>query len=462
MNCRILLIFVFAFATQRCYSQDSVNIPSILKSYFSGIESKASKYSKRVDHTTIKTLRKLARLETRIYRLLKISNPTAFQKLTSPGTVSFHDLYNQYGRESQQIRSSYDGYRDRVSTSLKYIRTISDSSEAERANTTLDKLDELNGKVSEAESLERLIRERKSALVSEALRVAGSKKYLHKINKEAFYYAETLANYKSIFSEPGKAEALVTKLLGNIPEFHAFSARNSSLAGFFPQNGAASAATGLQTRLQVNDILTERLSDQGSALQIVQAGIVAANSELLKLKAGFSGLSNNGEGELPSFKPNPQKSKTFGQRLVYETTLQFGKRRNFLPGSADLGIGIGYKFSRLGEAGLGFTYKAGLSFNRKVLLTHEGVGWRTYIDWKIRGGFYASGGYEANHFKAFRRFSDLDEWQRSGLVGLSKKIPFSKGVIKGLNLRLYYDLLHNSHTPVSEAFIFRIGYKMGK
>ena len=64
-----------------------------------------------------------------------------------------------------------------------------------------------------------------------------------------------------------------------------------------------------------------------------------------------------------------------------------------------------------------------------------------------------------NYNTAFKNIEELKNesaWQRSALVGISKKYKISKKV-KG-KLQLLYDFLAYRHVPVSQPFLFRVGY----
>lgn len=83
------------------------------------------------------------------------------------------------------------------------------------------------------EAIEQFIKERKNQLIDEAVKYIGKSRYLQKINKESYYYVETLRNYKEIFSDKKKAEELALKILNKIPAFQKFAEKNSMLAGLF-------------------------------------------------------------------------------------------------------------------------------------------------------------------------------------------------------------------------------------
>ena len=96
-----------------------------------------------------------------------------------------------------------------------------------------------------------------------------------------------------------------------------------------------------------------------------------------------------------------------------------------------------------------------------ISISHQGAGFRSYIDWKLKKQFYFTGGFEFNYNAGFKNIEALkvyNHWQSSGLFGLTKNIKLTNKWFKGTKLSLLYDALAKQHTPVSQAFLFRIGY----
>ena len=79
---------------------------------------------------------------------------------------------------------------------------------------------------------------------------------------------------------------------------------------------------------------------------------------------------------------------------------------------------------------------------------------------KIASKFVADS-FEMNYNAQFKKISQLqsfDEWQQSGLVGITRKLNIKTKLFKGTSLQLLYDMLYRQHTPVSQPFLFRVGY----
>ena len=145
-----------------------------------------------------------------------------------------------------------------------------------------------------------------------------------------------------------------------------------------------------------------------------------AQAELNKLKdkvlqAGGSGS----EANIPNFKPNTQKSKTFSQRLEYGGNFQFVKSTSIMPSAADIALSVGYKLNDKSIIGIAGSYKMGLG-TIQLNITHQGVGLRSFIDWKLKKQFFVTGGFEMNYNTQFKNITQLkyyDDWQQAGLVG---------------------------------------------
>jgi hypothetical protein len=236
----------------------------------------------------------------------------------------------------------------------------------------------------------------------------------------------------------------------------------------------AAALAGLQTRSSVQGMIQQRIAAGGpNAMATIHQNLSMAQAEMIKLKEQIakSPLST-GEGvggEVSDFKPNSQKTKPLWQRLEYGFNVQFDKSNYLIPTTANMALTLGYKLNDCGAIGFGINYKLGMGNIQHIHLSHQGVGFRSYLDWKAPaflpslggagGGLYISGGYEMNYNSAFKNIEQLknyDAWQRSALLGISKKYKISKKV-KG-NMQLLYDFLARDHVPVSQPVIFRMGY----
>ena len=170
------------------------------------------------------------------------------------------------------------------------------------------------------------------------------------------------------------------------------------------------------------------------------------------------------DDELPDFKPNNQKTKNFWQRLEYGTNIQSQRPNNIFPVTSDIGLSLGYKLNDKSVIGLGASYKMGWGQSfRNINITHQGAGLRSFADVKLKGSFWISGGYEMNYRNEFNRIDalkDLNAWQQSGLIGMSKVVSMNSKFFKKTKLQLLWDFLSYQQTPRTQAIVFRVGYNL--
>jgi hypothetical protein len=196
----------------------------------------------------------------------------------------------------------------------------------------------------------------------------------------------------------------------------------------------------------------------------------AAQSQLNQLKDKLSKFSNGGGSSdmtMPDFKPNDQKTKSFLQRLEYGFNIQNEPGQSYLPATSNIALTLGYKLSDDKRVGIGTSYIMGWGELKHIRLSSEGVGLRSYLEIKspvkskgmFFNGLWLTGGFEYNYLSSFRSLRELhdnvDVWQQSALVGLSKK--YKVGNKEG-NMQVLYDFLHNRQAPSGTAIKFRLGY----
>jgi hypothetical protein len=476
MRLKIIICLVYTFSlVYISFSQevDSIwsnnNFPKI---YISKIDNKIDKYSSRITNKTEKTLSKLSHWENKIHSLLEKADPETAAKLFGNNQTTFSTLLQKI-QEGKLIeagyKSKYNEYRDKLTTSIKYLEDQKDKLDKNLVNpinTAKKKLAELEEDVSNTEAVEAFIKERKTQLVNEAVKYIGKGKYLTKIDKEAYYYVETLRNYKELFSDKKKAEEVALKLLNKIPAFTRFVQDNSLLATLFgsPNNPASMASLqGLQTRASINTLIQNQIVAGGpNALEIMKQNFQEAQAEVSKLKDKVMQMGgSSSDANIPNFKPNNQKSKTFLQRLEFGSNFQFTKSSSLMPTVADIALSVGYKLNNKSVVGIGTSYKMGLGSLQRLSISHEGIGIRSFIDWKLKWQLFVTGGFEINYNTLFKNLTELkqyNDWQQSGLVGLTKKVNIKTKFFKNASVQLLYDILYQQHNPVSQPVLFRMGY----
>lgn len=478
-------VLLFCFAAFICdstaFAQDKADstleaLGQIPVKYINTIDKKIDKYSSRVSSKTLKTLTKLSRWENKLKNTLQKVNPDAATKLFGNNQLTFSSLLQQIQKGEAiklEYRRQYDKYRDDLTTGIKYLekqKEFLDSGVTKRLQGAKEKLQQLNNYEDSTEAIQQFIKERKKEIITTAFKHLGKSKWLTKMNKETWYYAETIKNYKDIFNDEAKTEKLVKDVLWQIPGFQNFVQKNSMLAGLFGSPAGdvadATAYAGLQTRAGVQQLIQSRIAAGGPGAQDVfkqnmnqaQAQLNVYKDKLLKAGSG----AGTGEGGLPDFKPNIQKTKTFLQRLEFGSNLQFARSNSLMPTTADIALTVGYKLNDKSVAGIGAGYKLGMGSIDKIRFSTEGISLRSFIDWKLKKQFYISGGWEMNYlsFPATGTEVKLEAWQQSALAGISKKFAVRTKLFKQTKLQLLYDFLAKQYMPVRQHWLFRVGYSL--
>lgn len=374
--------------------------------------------------------------------------------------------------------NQYNPFIDTLSSSLAFLQKYKDLKDKIKLPTNA--LDKLKSQLNQTEKVKEFIAQRKEQIkeaLSKFTKIPPSLKNQYaNIQKTEYYYTAQVKEYRDLLSSPEKIEKQALGLLSRMPFFQKFMKENSQLASMFrlPDNSTGSTVqslAGLQTRASVQAGIQQRIAAGGpNAMAAVQQNLAAAHAEIDKLKDKLSQLRNSGSSdlEMPDFKPNSQKTKPLLKRLEYSADVQFGKPNALLPSTANIGLGIGFKLDDKKIIGIGASYAVGMGTIQHISFSSQAVGVRSYFEWKasflpslggVGGDLYITGGYEMNYNTAFKNIDQLknyDAWERSALIGLSKKYQVSKK-LKG-NMQLLYDLMARDHIP-SQPVVFRVGYK---
>ncbi|MGH2648210.1 MAG: hypothetical protein ACRDE8_11610 [Ginsengibacter sp.] len=434
--------------------------------YYSKVDKKISSVNDQLTKKSLKYLAKFQRQELKLQRRLQQLNPD----------VAITDATQKYNELAQKIKSKtaglskivsgeYNPYMDSLGTSLSFLKQFNGISD--KVKDPLKSFDLLQGNLQESEKIKQFIAERKNQikeLLSKYTHLpAGLKNEYAKLNKTAWYYSAQVREYKEMLKDPDKMEKKALALLNELPAFQKFMKQNSALSGLFnlPGNyGTNQALAGLQTRDQIEQMITNRMGGGANASQLFGQQIQAAQQELQPFKDKLNKLGGgSGDIEMPDFKPQINKTKPFLARLEYGLNVQFAKNNSFVPSTANIAASVGYKINNKSVTGIGLSYLVGMGSIRHIQITSQGIGLRSYLDYRIKNQFFLSGGYEVNYNTAFKNIQQLKNysaWQKSGLIGISKKYKVSKK-ING-NMQLLYDFLARTHIPNSDVILFRIGY----
>ena len=479
---RFNLIIFFAFLLLSCVNagklhaqqeeQAANKILQVPDKIFDAIDKKTSSIEQKLDKQTGKYLSRLQRQENKLRKKLWKKDSTLAKQLFDSAEAKYNALKNLTGKVNK-YQALYSGHLDSLSTALSFLKNenLSNLSSNAELQKALDHCKSLQEKLNQTDRIKKYLTERKRIL-REQFQKLGMVKELKKYQKQVYYYKAKADDYKKMFEDPSKLETKLIELVLKIPRFKNFFSNNSMLAGLFPNMGnvstpSSASVIGLQPRAMVNQYLITRFGGTTNYNQIVQQNIQSAQGQvdelrnkLMSLKNGSYG--NSGDFDMPGFKPKNQKSKSFLQRLEYGTNLQTAHGNSWYPITADIGLSLGYMINDKNVIGIGASYKVGWGKNiHNIDITNEGAGFRSFLDLNIKKSYFLSGGFEYNYQKPFNSLQQiyfLNDWQQSGLIGMSKIVSLKSKVFKKTKIQLLWDFLSYQQRPQTQAFKFRIGY----
>jgi hypothetical protein len=437
--------------------------------FFKKIENTVAKLESSIEKKTLKLLNRLQKQENKLQKKLALKDSSAAANLFSSSAQQYKKLADQIKDPAciKPLKEYLPGL-DSLKTSVAFLQKAEALKGKLPTNVTtkvvgLDsKIQGLESKLQQGNEVKKYIRERKQQL-KEQFEKYGLGKELKKLNKEVYYYQQQLNEYKAILKDPKKMQDRAIAEIKKLPLFKDFMKEHSQLAALFavPENyGTPASLAGLQTRASIQAQIHQRFAGTNvNPQQYTSQQMNVAQGELNKLKDKINKLGGgSSDMDMPDFKPNSQKTKSFWKRMEYGFNLQSQKQNGILPVSSDLALSAGYKLNDKSVIGISLAYKMGWGNGWKnIKLTHEGVGLRSFIDYKIKGGFWISGGYEQNYNQAFVRYDQLRQfsaWQTSGLIGITKKTRIGKKV---QNTQLLWDFMSYGQEPRSAALQFRVG-----
>lgn len=460
----LLSAALFSFAQDSTNFQRVINLPDKL---LGALEKKTSAFRLLVNCQTNKYLSKLQKNERKLQKKLWKKDSTLARHLFADTDSSYARLKKLAG--SMNTNSGlYSRHLDSLSTALRFLQSnqlVTDPA----LQKTIDQYKDLQNQLNVSAVIKQQLAERQQFL-RQQLQNAGMVKELGRLRKELYYYQAQVQEYKELLEDPNKMEAKLMQLVTQIPRFRDFFARNSALGSMFrlpvDNEGSPASLEGLQTRAQINQLYADRFGsspDIAQQIQNTQSTRLPGNTSREQPSLARSGsLANGADRESNSFRPNSQKTKSFLKRLEYGANFQSQRARFYFPVTSDVGLSLGYKLNDKAALGIGAAYKLGLGTGwNNIRLTHQGLGLRSYIDWKLKGSLYITGGYEQNYnslFNSIGQLRDYSAWRSSGLLGLSKKYRLGKKM-KG-DMKLLWDFLSYRQAPRTQAIFFRFGYSL--
>jgi uncharacterized membrane-anchored protein YhcB (DUF1043 family) len=454
-----------------------INFPTKL---FSRIQGKTASLDQQLTRQTEKYLQRMAGREARLQKKLYKVDSAAAKRLFANSAQQYAALRQKMksdtgGHKDIPLSGEYQPYTDSLKGSLSYLRQnpqlLKDSGQSRALQSSVTQLQQLQAKIGDADEARAFIQQRKQEINTYISQHANLQNLLtseyQQLSQHSYYYSQQVNQYKQMLNDPDQLEKKALSLLDQLPPFQQFMKNNSQLAGLFnlPSNyGSPTALAGLQTRDQVSQMIQSQLASGGpGASAALTSNLQAAGQGLDQYKQKLSQLgSGSGDIDMPDFKPNNQKTKTFWKRLQLGTDLQTTRTNYYWPTMTAIGLSVGYKLTDKSTIGLGASYEIGWGAGiNHIALSGQGAGLRSFIDIKIKGTWSATGGLEYNYttpINSLQQISNLGDWTQSGLIGGSKTIAVKNRFFKQTKLQLLWDFLSYQQIPKTEPILFRVGY----
>jgi len=492
-------LLCLVLTTSRAQTVDSVTnkVFSFPSRLLARLQKKTTDLNSQLTQQTEAYLQKMARRESTMQKKLAGVDSNAAKSLFAGSAQRYAALQQQLktdtGHQGQSLSGAYPAYLDSMQGSMGFLRqnpqllSSAGGGQLSQLQGATSQLQTLQAKMGVAGEAQAYMQQRKQMIADYIAQHSNLQGVLSSsmagMNKDIFYYSQTLRQYQEMWSSPDKLEQQTLVLLNRIPAFQTFMKSNSMLGGLFnvPSGyGTPQGVAGLQTKDQVAALVKQQVGvsnvagaaqsaasggggSGGAGMDALQSNLQSAQSQLDTYKSKLSALgAGNGNMDMPDFKPNDQKTKTFWKRMQYGVNFQTSRNNYYFPTVTDFGLSLAYKLGNGNLIGVGASYKLGWGNGiQHIAFSNEGVGLRSFLQIKIKGTFSATGGFEYNYttpFASFQELKQIQDWTKSGLIGATKTVSTKNRVFKSTSLSLLWDFLSYQQVPQTQPFVFRIGY----
>jgi len=477
LSCMIIfcIFYVHGFSQMTIKDSSKTAYVQVNEKAIQKLKSSYSAMDESINQQTILLLERLQKKEKKLWNILQKKDSSKAQELLSNSKATFQMLRSrlQEPLSANQITSikNYIPGIDSIKTTMQFLNKSGSLVGNQKELALISQLNQLMTSFQNANSIKEYLTQREDNLQNELSQV-GLTKQLIKMNKDLFYYQQELTQYKDIINNRQKQQALILAAVRSIPAFWNFWQKNSFLSQLFPSpgnSGSVLAGVGLQTNSQIGKNIQQRLGtniDDGgaNASQYLQQKVNIGEDQMDQLKSKLDKLKIGGGSSdmtLPDFTPEYSNKKSLINNLELGFNIQNNNSTNFLPTISNLGLSLGYKINSSTTVGFGLSYLLGLGSGiNHIHLSNQGIGIQNFLNMKIKGTIWLSGGFEYNYMKQFESISvikNINLWQKSALLGLMKKYNVGK---KSGNIQFLYDFLAAKQIPYQPPFKIRFGFNL--
>jgi hypothetical protein len=443
---------------------------SLPNTFLQRVNDKVSCLENSIIKRTDKALKQLLKEEQSLRKKVYRKNAAVANRLFQDAASRYSNLQQKITNETCYTNGKeYIPFLDTLTTSLHFLEKNAAFLNRYSVQQSLLRIDKMKDRFQQAKEIQQYLQNRRKQL-RDQLGKLNMLKELKQYNKKLYYYQAQIEEYRNLIKEPGKLERKAIDMLSKTKPFQEFMAKHSILASIFPRNNNVNTVVSqpgvpaLQTGSQLNDLILQTVASGSNSMQALQSSMQQAQVQLQQLKSKAMERSGNDEGDMPDFRPNHQRVKSFWNRWELGANLQSTRSNALLPSATQIGLSAGYKLNDRSVIGVGMAGSIGWGKSiRQFVTSYEGVGARSFFDWKLKGAFWLAAGYEMNYRSQLQVTSPTGggregALKQSGLIGISKKYKMSKKM-KG-NMSLLWDYLSYSQAPRTQPVIFRFGYSL--
>jgi hypothetical protein len=438
------------------------------------VNEKASRLEDNILNKTNKALIQLSKEEARLKKKVSRKDPARASQLFQDATLQYSNLQQKITNKACLTKGkAYIPFLDTLTTSLHFFERNAAFLNSSSVQQSLLRIDKMKSRFQQANEIQQYLQNRRNQL-RDQLGKLNMLKELKQYNKKLYYYQAQIEEYRNLIKQPDKFQRKAIDILSKTKPFQDFMAKHSMLASIFPGNNNVNLLAsqpgwpGLQTSSQVNELIQQTVAGGPNSLQALQSSMQQAQAQMQQLKNKVSAVGQGeGEVDMPNFKPNNQRVKSFWNRWELGANLQSTRSNEWLPSATQFGLSAGYKLNDRSVIGVGMAGIVGWGKSiRHIVASYEGVGARSFFDWKLKASFWLVAGYEMNYRRQLQELQitsptgggRVGALQQSGLVGVSKRYKVGKKM-KG-NMSLLWDYLSYSQIPRTQPIIFRFGYSL--
>jgi len=478
--CRVPMLLYGQYVADSTAAKD-IELAHFPTKVFNAINGRANSLEQGLDRQTTRYLRRMAGQESRLRsRLYALDSGKAAALYAQDPQQQYTMLVQKLRQDSARVFSSmgpqYLPYVDSVQGMLAYLNKNpgilgGNPALTAKLQSSLANLQLLQSKLQIADQIKAFVQSRQTkiqqALAGYSHLPTGITGAVAGYKRQAYYYADQVRAYRAMLNDPDKMMRTALAMLDKLPAFTSFMKQHSFLSGLFGLSadyGTDQGLAGMQTRSQVLAMIQNKVGQGGgSGTAAIQNSLSTAQQDIGNLQNKLSSLgAGSGDMNMPDFKPNNQRTKTFFQRLEYGTYLQTTPATTLYPSYSDIGLSLAYNLGHSNSVGIGASYKLGWGTPlQHIALSSQGVGLRSFVDIHVRKSFSLTGGYELNYLSPFSGLQDiraLSRWKPSGVIGVTKTISLKSPAFRKTQVSFLWDFLSYYQVPKTQPVLFRVGY----